>query len=254
MTHADKVRSIALFNHLMMALGLWYVFDTEQYFYLVVSALMFAFVAIVCVNISLHRYLSHHSFKTGSIRHKFLIYCSVISAFGSPVSWCAMHRYHHATSGGPDDNQSPKNIGVVRAWLTLYSNVSIPASMIKDIVKDADCKFVHQHYFKILLGWIVLLAAVDPRLVVFAFCIPAAMAYQAAGAFAVIPHKSCFGYRVLPNLGHDDSVNSPLASVLSLGEGWHNYHHTRPSDHRHGHGPWEFDPPAWVIEKFFLIK
>lgn len=251
MTHADKIRSIALVNHLLMVLGLWHAFSTEQYLYLGVSAVAFVFVTIIGVNIALHRYLSHHSFQTGKWRHRFLIYSSIISAFGSPVSWCAMHRYHHAKSGGPEDNQSPKNIGAIRAWLTLYSTVTIPTSMIKDILKDQDCKFVHQHYFRLLAGWVALLFVVDPWLVVFAFSIPAAMAYQAAGAFAVVPHRSCFGYKVLPSMGHDDSVNSPLASILSLGEGWHNYHHCRPGDHRHGHGVWEFDPPAWIIEKFF---
>ena len=251
MTHADKIRSVAVVNHILLLLGSWYAVSTEQYYYFAISAAMFAFVSIVGVNIALHRYLSHHSFTTGLWRHKFLIYSSIVSAFGSPVSWCAMHRYHHAKSGGPDDNQSPKNIGYIRAWLTLYKDVNIPTSMIRDIIKDADCKFIHQHYFKLLAAWVILLGVINPWLIVFAFSIPAALAYQAAGAFAVVPHNEKFGYRVLPALGHDDSVNSPLASLLSLGEGWHNYHHSRPGDHRHGHESWEIDPPAWVIEKFF---
>lgn len=254
MTHADRIRYLALANHALALIGLGYVWITGQYLYLILSAVMFAFVAIVSVNISLHRYLSHHSFRTGPRRHSFLIFASIISAFGSPVSWCAMHRYHHAHSGGPQDNQSPHNIGTLRAWFTLYDNVTIPTSMIKDILRDPDCKFVHENYFILLFGYVFCLAVINPWIAVFAFSIPAALAYQAAGAFAVIPHNPRFGYRVLPSLGTDDSVNSPLASLLSLGEGWHNYHHSRPGDHRHGHRWYEIDPPAWIIERVLKVS
>lgn len=253
MNHASNIRRLAVINHILSVLGIWYIIQTQNASWAIVSIIMFAFTAIVSVNIALHRYLSHKSFSTGPIRRKFLIYSSIISAFGSPVSWCAMHRYHHITSGGAEDNQSPKNIGFIRAWLTLYTPVNIPLSLIKDVLKDTDCKFIHNNYFKLLAAYVTVLFLINPLLVIFAFSIPAALAYQAAGAFAVIPHNEKFGYKVLPNLGDDDSVNSPLASILSLGEGWHNYHHSRPGDYRHGHLWWELDPPAWVIEKVFKV-
>lgn len=253
MTHVKKIHAIALCNHMIAAAGIWWLLSSQQFQWLWVSLLFSAVVAIISVNIALHRYISHRSFETGPLRRKFLIYMSVIAAFGSPVSWTAMHRYHHAKSGGPEDNQSPKNIGYVRAWLTLYDHITVPTTMLRDVLKDQDCKFVHQHYFKLLAGWVLLLCLINPLLVVFAFSIPAAFCYQAAGAFAVIPHSSRFGYKVLPSINNDDSVNSPLASLLSLGEGWHNYHHSRPGDYRHGHAWWEIDPPAWVIERFFKV-
>jgi fatty-acid desaturase len=251
MTHARKIHIIAAINHAIAAAGLIYVFVTYQWHWLMISAVFAVFVTIICVNIGLHRYISHGSFKTGTWRRKFLIYSTVLAAFGSPLSWTAMHRYHHAKSGSQDDNQSPKNIGLIRAWLTLYDPISVPPAMVRDIIRDRDCMFVHRHYFKLLAAYVLVLFVINPLLPVFAFAIPAAACYQAAGAFAVIPHNEKFGYQVLPSHGDDDAVNSPLASILSLGEGWHNYHHSRPGDHRHGHLWWEFDPPAWIIERFF---
>jgi fatty-acid desaturase len=251
MTHANKIHLIAAINHIAAVVGLTYIFFTYHWYWLLISAVFTIFVTIVCVNIGLHRYISHASFKTGPLRRKFLIYSTVISAFGSPLSWTAMHRYHHAKSGSKDDNQSPKNIGYIRAWLTLYDPITVPPAMVKDIIRDRDCMFIHRHYFKLLAAYVLILFAINPLLPVFAFSIPAAVCYQAAGAFAVIPHNEKFGYKVLPSRGDDDAVNSPLASILSLGEGWHNYHHTRPNDHRHGHQWWELDPPAWIIERFF---
>jgi fatty-acid desaturase len=251
MNHARKIHVIAAINHLIAILALVYMFTEYQWHWLWITIPVTIFVTVVCVNIGLHRYISHASFKTGARRSKFLIYLTVIAAFGSPLSWTAMHRYHHAKSGSALDNQSPKNIGYVRAWLTLYDSITVPPAMVKDIIRNHDCMFVHRHYFTLLTAYVLILFVINPLLPVFAFCIPAAMCYQAAGSFAVIPHNSRFGYKVLPSREHDDSVNSPLASLLSLGEGWHNYHHTRPGDYRHGHLWWELDPPAWVIERFF---
>lgn len=254
MSHAEKIRKIALCNHIISVLGIFYVLWSGIPVWLFVGIIAWMFIMVFSVNISLHRFISHKSFRTGPLREKFLKYVSIISAFGSPLSWTAMHRYHHKTSGSKEDNQSPKNIGYIRAWLTMYDNISIPPTMIKDIISDRDYKFIHNHYFKILFAYVLLLYAIDPLIGIFIFSLPAALCYQAAGAFAVIPHSKKFGYTVVENLRDDDSVNSPLASVLSVGEGWHNWHHTNPGDHRHGHKSWEIDPPAWIIEKFLMLK
>lgn len=254
MSHAEKIRKLALANHIVTVLGIAYVTWIGVLEWILIGLLAWMFVMIFSVNISLHRFISHKSFKTGLIREKFLKYISIIAAFGSPISWTAMHRYHHLHSGSEQDNQSPKNIGYIKAWLTMYDNVHIPPTLIKDCIRDKDSQFIHKHYFKILYTYAFILFLIDPLLMIFFFSMPAALAYQAAGAFAVIPHSNKFGYKVLPSLKDDDSVNSPLASILSLGEGWHNYHHTRPGDHRHGHNWWEIDPPAWIIEKFLKIN
>jgi fatty-acid desaturase len=103
-----------------------------------------------------------------------------------------------------------------------------------------------------LLGYAFILYLINPILGIFAFSFPAACCYQAAGAFAVIPHSKKFGgYLVVEQRNHDTSYNSILASLLSWGEGWHNYHHTKSKDYRHGHKWWELDPPAFFIERIF---
>lgn len=251
MSHADKIRLLALTNTLLTIGGIYYVIASGIFYWLLIGLVSWIFVMIFSVNIALHRFISHGSFQTGPRRAKFLKYISIVSAFGSPLSWAAMHRYHHKTSGSEHDNQSPKNIGIIRAWLTMYDNIKVPPRMIKDVIADKDFMFIHKNYFKFLLGYAILLYLINPLIGIFCFSMPAALAYQGAGAFAVIPHNKKFGYTVVENIDDDDSVNSPLASLLSVGEGWHNWHHTYPRDYRHGHKWWEIDPPAWVIEKVF---
>jgi fatty-acid desaturase len=36
-------------------------------------------------------------------------------------------------------------------------------------------------------------------------------------------------------------------ALLTMGEGYHNYHHEFQHDYRNGVKPWQFDPTKWLI-------
>ena len=249
MKHARYIQILALVNHLIAITTCIYYPE-----YIVYGLVAWAFVNIFGTNIAIHRFMAHRSFETTPIKEKILKYLTIIPAFGSPLSWTAMHRYHHMYSGSKLDNESPERIGYIRAWLTLYDPITVPKNMVKDILKDEDYMFITKHYWKLLFSYIGILYAIDPLLGVFAFSFPAACVYQAAGAFGVIPHMKQFGYIVVKQRKDCTAVNSPLTSLISWGEGWHNYHHTISKDYRHGHKWWEIDPPAWFIEHLFLKR
>ena len=249
MKHARYIQILALVNHLIAITTCIYYPE-----YIVYGLVAWAFVNIFGTNIAIHRFMAHRSFETTPIKEKILKYLTIIPAFGSPLSWTAMHRYHHMYSGSKLDNESPERIGYIRAWLTLYDPITVPKNMVKDILKDEDYMFITKHYWKLLFSYIGILYAINPLLGVFAFSFPAACVYQAAGAFGVIPHMKQFGYIVVKPRKDCTAVNSPLTSLISWGEGWHNYHHTISKDYRHGHKWWEIDPPAWFIEHLFLKR
>ena len=46
----------------------------------------------------------------------------------------------------------------------------------------------------------------------------------------------------------DNSRNSALLSVITLGEGWHNNHHRFPGATRQGFYWWEFDPTYYALK------
>lgn len=45
----------------------------------------------------------------------------------------------------------------------------------------------------------------------------------------------------------DSSRDSWLVSLVTFGEGYHNYHHTYQSDYRNGPRWYNFDPSKWLI-------
>jgi stearoyl-CoA desaturase (delta-9 desaturase) len=43
------------------------------------------------------------------------------------------------------------------------------------------------------------------------------------------------------------AVDNYVLAMLTVGEGYHNFHHTFPSDYRNGVRWWHFDPTKWTI-------
>ena len=237
-----------LFNHVLAIAGLIYIGTTLDYWWFAVSYAMFVLSGMVGVNIGLHRYLSHKSFTTGKRRDIFLKSLSILSGLGSPIVWVAMHRHHHATSDTDKDIQAPANIGVLRAWFLDYNPATFGPSIVRDIMFCQHSKFIHKHYFQILIALYAVVACVDPLLTVFLLALPAVLCFHGAAALGVLTHR--WGYQVVES--KDNSYNNILASILSLGEGWHNYHHRHPMDYQQGHQWFEFDPAAHIIRWGFM--
>jgi stearoyl-CoA desaturase (delta-9 desaturase) len=246
-----KFRFLHIFTHICAILGIAWAVHTGAYFWFLVAFIAFLYAGIVGVNISLHRYIAHKSFKTGALGEWILIVSSFFAMLGSPVYWCSMHRYHHMTSDTEKDSHSPRFLGKFRAWFTMWPKITIPVSIIRSLYKDKRLAFLHDHYFKLVALYVIILFLINPMLVPFLFAIPAVGCFHGAAAIVVIPHIDNFGgYRNHDT--QDRSHNNWLACILSLGEGWHNNHHARPSNWRQGEKWWEIDPPAFIIKYFFL--
>lgn len=245
-----KFKILHIVTHMLSLAGLVWVFQSKQYEWLLLAAIWFLYSGIFGVNIALHRYFSHDSFKTSKFGYWLLLVSSFFPMLGSPAAWGTIHRFHHANSDMVTDPHSPKVSGKFGSWFTIWPKVDIPLSIFRSFIKDKNIFFLNQYYFTLVVVYVLLLAIIDWRLVCFFFAIPAVGCFHGASAIAVIPHIKGFGnYR--NHETPDNSQNSVLAWILSLGEGWHNNHHHNAKKYRHGEKWWEFDPSAFII-KYFL--
>ena len=155
---------------------------------------------------------------------------------------------HHKTTETAADPHSPYLLGNFRAWFGFWNITHLDLNLSKDIRKDKFQKGLHKYYFEIILVYCVALAVIDPMLIIFAYCIPACLCLHSSSAIIVIAHRQ--GYKT-HDLGIDEARNSWVASLITLGEGWHNNHHHNPRAWSNQEKWWELDPNAWLIK---LIK
>ena len=249
LNNIHKFRVLHILNHLVAFYGLYLIFLSQSYWMLLFGFLVFLWIGIVGVNVSLHRYYAHQSFKTTPFKEKILLWSSVFTSLGSPAMWCSVHRVHHVHSDTDKDPHNPA-YGKIKTWLGIWKPMNIPKRFVIPFLTNKHMRFVHDNYFLINFLLLVFLLLIDIRLAAALYALPAIGCFHGAQSIGVLPHL--WGYRRY-NV-NDKSHNNWLASILALGEGWHNNHHANPGRWWQGEAWWEFDPPAFMIKHFFMSK
>lgn len=250
MNNIAKFRLLHIINHSILFLGLYHVFETGDYLWLLLGLVCFLWTGIVGVNVALHRYYSHKSFKTTPLKERILLWSSVFTSLGSPAMWCSIHRLHHSASDTDRDPHNPDIQGSFKTWLGIWKPVTIPKRFVAPFLATSELRFVHNNYFLINFVVLAVLLLIDIRLAAFLYAFPAVGCFHGAQAIGVLPHR--WGYRRYDV--KDKSHNNWLASILALGEGWHNNHHANPGRWWQGETWWELDPPAFMIKHIFMEK
>lgn len=252
-----KFRILHVINHIVALVAIYLAIQSQEYFWFLLGFVFFLWTGVVGVNVALHRYYSHRAFKASKFSEWVMLASSIPTSVGSPAMWCSVHRLHHITSDTDKDPHSPAN-GPLKTWFTIWPQITIPKRFVLPFLKTKELRFVHNNYFLINYAILILLMLVDFKLAGFVYALPAIGCFHGAAAIGVLPHltglpqKLMLGYRryEVKDLSH----NNWIASVLALGEGWHNNHHANPGRWWQGERWWEIDPPAFMIKHFFMQK
>jgi fatty-acid desaturase len=249
LTHNQLVRGLQVVNHITALVGITYAIAAGEWHYLLTALFVYWAIGILGINIGFHRLLSHRSFKTHTIIEKFLSVVGVLTTVGSPLAWVAIHRQHHRRAEREGDPHSPYLIGNWRAWFGFWPKFKVfDLRLIRDLREQSFQRRLHKYYFEIIVAYCVLLALIDPWLVIFAYCLPACLCLHSSSAIIVIAHRH--GYKT--HAISDQSRNSWIANIITMGEGWHNNHHAKPYKWSNWERWWEWDIPAmiiWAIKK-----
>jgi len=248
----QKFKILHSVNHIISIFAVVWACTNPFLFWVLLGLICFFWTGVVGVNVSLHRYYAHQAFKTTKLKEKILLISSIFTSLGSPAMWCSVHRLHHTTSDTEKDPHNPKRDGIFRTWFTLWEPTRIPKRYVVPFLNTPLLRFVHRNYFLLNYTTIIVLCLIDWKLAAFAYCLPAIGCFHGSAAIGVLPHltgKWQLGYRryEVKDLSH----NNWLASIMALGEGWHNNHHANPGRWYQGETWWEIDPPAFMIKYFF---
>lgn len=127
----------------------------------------------------------------------------------------------------------------------------------EDLLADPVVKFQHTYYVPLFL----LMSFILPTLVCGYFWGDYRGGYFVAGvARLVFVHHSTFCVNSLAHWAGDATYtdghtarNSMITALVTLGEGYHNFHHEFPSDYRNGVEWWQYDPTKVVIYALSLV-
>jgi len=200
------------------------------------------------VTAGLHRYFSHHSFKT-SRWFQFLLGVAGCTAMQKgPLWWVAHHRLHHKHSDKEHDPHSPVRDGFLHGhigWVFSQDLMDPDPKLTRDLARYPELVWLDRLW---MVPGVLLAAAcylVDGWSgVVWGFCASTVLLFQMTFAVNSVGHL--WGTQRFDT--GDGSRNNWFLGVFGLGDGWHNNHHRAPASARHGFTWYEFDMTYTVIK------
>src|SRR6185295_3229181 len=133
---------------------------------------------------------------------------------------------------------------------------AIKPAPVRDLERDPLVVWQHRHYALIAIAAGVVL----PVLLGLAFGDPwggfivggaVRLLFCFHATFSINSFAHLFGSQ--PYSDKDSSRDNFLTAVISMGEGYHNFHHTFPADYRNGVRAHQFDPTKWFLNALAAV-
>jgi stearoyl-CoA desaturase (Delta-9 desaturase) len=195
-----------------------------------------------------HRLFSHRAYSTSRAAQFLLAFLAQSSAQKSVLWWAAKHRHHHLHSDTPQDVHSPRHKGFIYShvgWIFARQHDATDLAKVADLTRYPELLWLHrfEQLPALVLAILCFLVAGWSGLVVGFFC-STVLLYHATFCINSLAHVRGRKRYVTG----DDSRNNWLLAILTMGEGWHNNHHTYQSSVRQGFRWWEFDAGYYVLK------
>ena len=257
----DKVNWERTLPFLFLQLGCLAVFWVGINWTVVIAAIFLYLVRMFAITGFYHRYFSHRTFKTSRLGQLLFAIVGNSSMQRGPLWWAATHRHHHQYSDEEADIHSPVQHGFAWShigWLTSMKNFPTDYDRIPDLKKYPELVFLNRYDQIVPLAYGTLMLGIGASLEHFAPALGVTMWQFFVWTFFVSTTVLLHGTLFINSLAHvwgkqtyptkDDSRNSFLLAVITLGEGWHNNHHRYPHSARQGFQMWEVDPTYYGLK------
>jgi stearoyl-CoA desaturase (delta-9 desaturase) len=188
-----------------------------------------------------HRYFSHRTFKTSRPTQFVLALLTQTSLQRGVLWWASNHRHHHRASDTDDDLHSAKRQGFWWShlgWFLSEKYNDTDYERVKDLARFPELRWLDRnpHLPGVALAVALLLIGGLPALV-WGFFVSSVLLWH--GTFTINSLSHMLGKR--PFDTGDESRNSPVLALITLGEGWHNNHHRYQSSTNQGFYWWQLD-------------
>jgi stearoyl-CoA desaturase (delta-9 desaturase) len=215
------------------------------------------YLRMFAITAGFHRYFSHRSYALSRAPQLLLAFLGQTAAQKGVLWWAANHRHHHKYSDRPEDIHSPVQRGFWwshMGWILARDHAKADPSRVPDLAKYPELVWLDRHEYLPTVAYAALLTlAFGWTGLFYGYFLSTALLWH--GTFSINSVMHLFGRRVFATT--DDSRNSFLFALVTMGEGWHNNHHWAPGSAAQGFRWWEVDASYYLLrlgEKMGLVR
>ncbi|KAJ7058230.1 delta9-fatty acid desaturase [Mycena amicta] len=230
--------------------GAWY---TPLRWETAVFSVFYYFYTGLGITAGYHRLWAHRSYNAGTLLKYVLALGGVGAVQGSIKWWVRGHRSHHRFT---DTQLDPYNategfwyshIG----WLVLKPRIRTGNADVSDLDKDPVVRWQHRNHTVLILTMGFVVPTIIPWLLW--GDLRGGYVYAALLRLSFVHHSTFCVNSLAHWLGeaHFDDKNTPrdhvITALVTIGEGYHNFHHQFPMDYRNAVKWYQYDPTKWFI-------
>jgi stearoyl-CoA desaturase (Delta-9 desaturase) len=257
----DKVEFIRILPFILLHVGCLGAFLAGWSWFAVSTAIVLYLVRMFAITGFYHRYFSHKTFHTSRVAQFLFAVIGATAVQRGPLWWSYQHRHHHKHSDEEEDVHSPTLRGFWWShvgWITSARNFPTDYSQVRDLAKFPELVFLNRfdslvpllfatalftlgHFLHI---YFPSLGVTSWQLLVWGFFISTTILFHATSSINSLAHL--LGKRRYET--EDNSRNSFILAMITLGEGWHNNHHRYMTATRQGFFWWEIDISYYLLK------
>jgi stearoyl-CoA desaturase (delta-9 desaturase) len=220
-----------------------------------VWSVVYYFLTGLGITAGYHRLFSHRAYKAKFPTRFALLMLGSGAVEGSCRWWCRDHRAHHRYVDTAKDPYSASHgfwhshIG----WMLVKQEPGrIGRADIRDLNEEPIMRWQHKWYIPIALFMGFLFPCLVAGLLWGDF--RGGFFFSGVARLIFVHHSTFFVNSLAHYLGDaafsdgHTAKNSVITALLTIGEGYHNFHHEFPSDYRNGVRWWQYDPTKWLIK------
>ncbi len=248
----DWVNTLFLgFAHLMAVAGIVYLIAVKASPWTLGLGVLWFLLCAMSITGGYHRLFAHKAYQAFAPLRLFYLLFGAASVQNSALKWCSDHRRHHAFT---DRDADPYNIRRGFWWAhvgwVLFKSPCDTIEGVKDLKRDKLVVWQDRYYIPLALGMgvgvpgLIGLLWGDPlgAILVAGFL---RLVIQWHATFSINSVAHCIGSQ--PFCTRTSARNSVITALITMGEGYHNFHHRFQTDYRNGIRWFHFDPTKWFV-------
>jgi len=216
-------------------------------------SVFYYFVTGLGITAGYHRLWAHRSYNASKPLEYFLAAAGTGAVQGSIKWWCRGHRAHHRYTDTDLDPYGAHH-GLVWShigWMIVKPRSKPGVADVSDLSKNSVIKWQHRWYLPLIFMMGFGLPTLIPGILWGDYM--GGYIYAGAMRLCFVHHSTFCVNSIAHYLGETpfDDKHTPrdhmLTALITIGEGYHNFHHQFPMDYRNAIKWYQYDPTKWFI-------